>query len=445
MRSQPRNPVRPRDGTRPGMAAHVASGTLVVVAALVALVVAACSPTAPSPAPSGVPSTTPPAGAATLSPEAAAAYRTIADQVSVIRGLSKPDRVEPVVIDAATLKANLAAEFNASNPAAEIASSERVLKLLGLLGAGVSLEQVYLELQDSQVIGYYDPKVKELFLVSRDGALGAVEEVTYAHEFTHELQDRRFDLASIGLDTIKDDSDRALALLALIEGDAVTTQTAWMTANLNAAQLGEVVAESSDPAMLAVLARTPRILLETSLFPYQAGATFVGSLQAQGGNASVDAAYANLPLSTEQILHPSAYAAGLKPIPVAMPAGLLPAFGPGWSIAVGDTFGELQTRVWLREGGVAGDVARTAAEGWGGDRLALLEGPSGAGAIAWATAWDTAADAGEFEAAARTAIGGLHLDGVVSRSGLRVAIVIRSAGVPDEATVRGTLDLLTRP
>ena len=201
----------------------------------------------------------------------------------MIRGLSAPDRVEPVVIDAATLKANLAAEFDASNPSAEIAKSERVLKLLGLLGPSASLEQVYLELQDSQVIGYYDPKVKELFLVSRDGALGAVEEVTYAHEFTHELQDRRFDLNSLGLDTIKDDSDRALALLALVEGDAVTTQTAWMTANLSAAQLGEVVAESSDPAMLEVLARTPRILLETSLFPYQAGATFVGTLRGPGG------------------------------------------------------------------------------------------------------------------------------------------------------------------
>ncbi len=415
-----------------------------VAAMLIVLVAAACGPAIPSPSPTPA-SSTPPTGAASLSPEAAAAYRTIADQVTVIRGLSSPDRVDPVVIDAATLKANLAAEFDASNPSAEIAKSERVLKLLGLLGPSVSLEQVYLELQDSQVIGYYDPKVKELFLVSRDGALGAVEEVTYAHEFTHELQDRRFNLDSLGLDTIKDDSDRALALLGLIEGDAVTTQTAWMTANLSAAQLGEVVAESSDPAMLEVLARTPRILLETSLFPYQAGATFVGTLQAQGGNAGVDAAYGNLPVSTRQILHPADYAAGTKPVAVTLPATLAATFGSGWSIGTSDTFGELQSRVWLREGGVTGDVARIAAEGWGGDRMALLEGPSGAGAIAWATSWDSSADAGEFETAGRTAIAGLHLDGAVSRSGARVAIVIRSAGVPDEATVRGALAVLTRP
>ena len=94
---------------------------------------------------------------------------------------------------------------------------------------------------------------------------------------------------------------------------------------------------------------------------------------------------------------------------------------------------------------MTGDVARIAAEGWGGDRLALLEGPSGAGAIAWATAWDSAADAGEFETAARTAIAGLHLDGAVSRSGARVAIVIRSAAAPDEATIREVLAVLTRP
>ncbi|MEO8468997.1 MAG: hypothetical protein ABI573_04950 [Chloroflexota bacterium] len=406
------------------------------LAVVLGLLIAACGP-----APTGSLSAGP-SQPATAPPDADAIYRTIAAQVSAIRQLDAPDRVEPVTIDGPTLVANIAKEFKTSNPPAEIAKSERLLKVMGLLPSDASLSRIYLDLQGSQVIGYYDPKVKKLFIVSRDGALGAIEEVTYAHEFTHELQDKHFDLNSLGLDTIKDDSDRVLATLSLVEGDAVSAQTAWMVANLTPTQLGEVAAEAADPAMLAVLARTPRILLETSLFPYQTGATFVGQLQGTGGYASVNAAYKHPPTTTEQILHPGAPAAALEPIRLIVPADLATQFGAGWTATAQDTFGELQTRVWLREGGVAGDVARTAAEGWGGDRLVLMDGSGGATAAVWTTAWDTAEDAQAFESAARTAIAGLHLDALVSSEGSRVAMVIRSSGGPDDATARDILNRL---
>ena len=400
---------------------------------LLGLLIAACGPS-----PTGSPSSGP-SQPATAPPDADAIYRTIAAQVSAIRQLDAPDRVEPVTIDGPTLVANIAKEFETSNPPAEIAKSERLLKVMGLLPSDASLARIYLELQGSQVIGYYDPTVKKLFIVSRDGALGAIEKVTYAHEFTHELQDKHFDLSSLGLDTIKDDSDRVLAILSLVEGDAVSAQSAWMVANLTPAQLGEVAAEAADPAMLAVLARTPRILLETSLFPYQAGATFVAQLQSQNGYASVNAAYKNPPTTTEQILHPGSPAASLVPIKLEIPADLAAQFGAGWTATAQDTFGELQTRVWLREGDVAGDVARTAAEGWGGDRLVLMDGPGAATAAVWTTAWDSVVDSQAFESAARTAISGLHLDALLTRSGSRVAMVIRSSVGPDDATVQTIL------
>ena len=406
-------------------------GTSLAIA--LGLLIAACGP-APTASPSAGPSQP-----ATLPPDADAIYRTIATQISAIRQLDAPDRVEPVVIDGPTLVANIAKEFESSNPPAEIAKAERLMKVMGLLPSDASLARIYLELQGSQVIGYYDPTVKELFIVSRDGALGAIEEVTYAHEFTHELQDKHFDLNSLGLDTIKDDSDRVLAILSLVEGDAVSAQSAWMVANLTPAQLGEVAAEATDPDMLAVLARTPRILLETSLFPYQAGATFVAQLQAEGGYPSVNAAYKDPPTTTEQILHPGGAPAALVPIKPAIPADLAAQFGAGWTATAQDTFGELQTRVWLREGGVAGDIARLAAEGWGGDRLVLMDGPGVATAAVWTTAWDSVADAQAFESAARTAIAGAHLDALLSSAGSRVALVIRSAATPTDATLHAVL------
>ncbi len=413
------------------------------LAILFSLLVAACSPS-PSPSPSAAPGQSPSAPPS-VRPDVDAIYRAIAAQVSAIRQLDAPDRVEPEVIDGPTLVANLAKEFETANPPDEIAKSERLLKTMGLLPADADLARIYLDLQGSQVIGYYDPTVKKLFIVSRDGALGPIEELTYAHEFTHELQDKHFDLTSLGLDTIKDDSDRTLALLALVEGDAVSAQTAWMTANLSPAQLAQVAAEASDPAMLAVLARTPRILLETSLFPYQAGATFVAQLQAEGGYGSVNAAYKDLPTTTEQILHRGASPPALVPVRPEIPTNLASFFGSGWTATAQDTFGELQTRVWLREGGVPGDVARVAAEGWGGDRLALMDGPGGATAVAWITAWDSPSDAQAFESAANAAIAGLHLDAQVRRSDPRVAIVIRSGGSPDDLAIQNILRTLLGP
>ena len=364
---------------------------------LVVLVVACTANPTPSTGPTTAPSASPSAAATIGSPapsaDDATIYRTIAAQVASLRGLDAPTHVEPAIIDRATLQKNLEAEFDKDNPADQIARTERIDKALGFLSPGLSLRELYLKLQGSQVIGYYDPTAKKLFIVSHDGGLGPTERLTYAHEFTHQLQDGHFDLNGLGLDKLSTDSDRALAILSLVEGDATGIQTSWMIANLTATDLAQVAAEASDPALLAILAGMPPLLLETSLFPYQAGAVFVNGLRAGGGNPAVDAAFGHLPASTEQILHPDKYAVGEGPVKVVLPDDLAARFGSGWSEAATDTLGELQTRVWLKQGGLAGDLARTAADGWGGDRMVLIAGPDGASVLVYESVWDLAADA----------------------------------------------------
>jgi hypothetical protein len=397
------------------------------VAALLAaaLLVAACSDAPPSASP----------GASSAPEDTLAIYRTIAEDVAAIRDLEKPDRADPQVIDAAQLFENFQAEFDESNPEEVILLAERVYKALGLFPQDASLRDIYLELQGSQVIGYYDPSVDELFIVARscDAGetcdLGPTERLTYAHEFTHELQDAAFDLESLGLEEAVDEGDLALAILGLVEGDAVSAQTAWMAEHLSPADLARVAAEASTPEMLAVMARTPAILLETSLFPYQAGAAFVNHLMAQGGYGAVNDAYENLPLSSEQILHPEKYLAGEEPVDVDIRDDLAAVFGSGWTLDTRDTLGELQLKVWLREGGLLGDQARIATEGWGGDRIALLAAPdSGGDVIVISTAWDSAADAAEFRDAATAVVAGLGRGGSVVLRDERVVVSIGSAG-----------------
>ena len=116
-------------------------------------------------------------------------------------------------------------------------------------------------------------------------------------------------------------------------------------------------------------------------------------IQSSGGWPAVDALFTKMPESTEQILHPDKYTAGEAPIKVTLPDDLATRLGTGWSVPLQDTFGEYQLGIWLREGGVVGSEATAAAAGWGGDRLAVMEGPDGAWAVVLDTTWDTDNDA----------------------------------------------------
>jgi hypothetical protein len=139
------------------------------LAALLAAATLACGCTGGDATPSPLASS-----GSTPSPSASSAedpievYRAIAADVVAIRGLDAPDRIDPTVIDADQLRANLEAEFEKSNPEAQIRIGERVYKALGLLPDDASLEQIYLDLQGSQVIG--SAPGRQAAVVSRSGS-----------------------------------------------------------------------------------------------------------------------------------------------------------------------------------------------------------------------------------------------------------------------------------
>jgi hypothetical protein len=354
-------------------------------------------------------------------------YGAIRSQVEAIRGLQPTADVDPVTIDANQLRTNLTAEFDTSNTATNLQFSQDELETLGLLPKGASLRDLTLDFQSASVAGYYSPDKKQLFVVSRSGGVGPAEEVTYAHEFTHQLTDQHFDLSKLGTDAAHQ-SDRALAQLSLIEGDAVSVQTTWTLQNLTAQEMGQLLSASLDPAALAALQRAPAYLRETALFPYQGGLSFVTTMLRNGTYDQVDTAYADAPQSTEQILHPEKYTAHERPVDVRLPGGLAGKVGSGWTDAGGDTLGELVLRLWLTQNGVPAATATPAAAGWGGDRLAVLRGPSGNVTVAIRTEWDTPADADAFAGAALAAMQAGRLDGTVRRLAAGPKVVVLAIG-----------------
>jgi hypothetical protein len=362
------------------------------------------------------PPSTGPTPAPTATPKPEEVYAAIKQSVIDIRGLQPKRDIDPQILDETELGKRVKDAFNRDNPPEIVRANERLLKGLDLLPEDASLATMFVDMQSSQVAGYYDPDAKELFVVSRTGGLGPTERVTFAHEFTHALQDQNFDLNEFDLAEVGQ-GDRGLARLSLIEGDATAVMTVWVQQHLNIVELLQLTQEASDPEALPILEELPPIIREGALFPYDAGLKFVLALQSSGGEGAVDGAFKDPPASSEQIMHFEKYEAHEKPVAVAIPTGIAGRLGNGWKESLQDTLGEFQLGVWLRQGTDRATVANDAAAGWGGDRVALYEGPNGAWGIVLMTAWDSEQDARDFsDAAAQTiskddAVGGINLEG----------------------------------
>ena len=147
------------------------------------------------------------------------------------------------VFDQAGLCAYLRASFRDQNPEALVQATETLYKQLLLIPQDASLEKLYLDMLTSQVAGLYDDKTKKMYVVSKDGTIGPAEKITYAHEFTHALQDQRFELKNVVGDA-PDQSDRTLARTALVEGDATLLMSLWAQQHLSLADLGAVAGSS---------------------------------------------------------------------------------------------------------------------------------------------------------------------------------------------------------
>jgi hypothetical protein len=338
-------------------------------------------------------------------PSDLATFATIEKQVEAIRGLHARTPVTPVLLDSTELRAMLTKIDAEQTDHKALAAEGRLFIDLGLLPDGASLEQLGLDLDAGQVIGFYDTVSKGLYVLSDSGGVGAIEKATFAHEYTHALQDQNFGLDKLGIDTA-DQGDRDLARTSLAEGDATWLMTEWMIHNLSALDLQAIGNDPSSATQTRQLAAAPAILRQTLLFPYEQGLAFVEDAYDHGGWAAVDKLYSAPPASTSQILHSELYSAGVAPVALTVPA--VPAtMGSGWKLTMQDTLGELQLRVWLAGESptdAATKAAASATADWGGDRVGLYEGPDGAWAVVLNTDWRSTAGSDAFYAAATTSL-----------------------------------------
>lgn len=376
----------------------------------------AASPSAaPTPAASAAVSCSGDSAAATFNPvpvgadtPTGAAFAGIESAVETIRGIKATASVPRNTLDPTGLCAFLVQSWERDSPADYVAATETLYKLLGLLPRDASLEQLYLDLLGSQVVGFYDVATKSMYVISTTGEVGTIERITYAHEYDHALQDQAFGIKKV-VGTALDQGDRSLARRALVEGDATLLMSLWAQKNLTLAELGSLSA-ATDPASQAALDASPPILKETLMWPYTTGLMLtLGAYQTSASFDGVNALWKNPPDTTEQLLHADKLASREPARPVELPAGLTDKLGAGWKVGVQDTFGELQLGILARTGDSA--AGTDPAVGWGGDRVSLLEGPNGAQAAIVGTVWDTPQAAADYFAKIGALATRLNADG----------------------------------
>ncbi len=310
--------------------------------------------------------------------------------VEKVRGVPFPGKVASAILHEKDLKRVLGQKLVEDLPAPfpRYAAS---LAAVGFFDPEPLLEQKLTNLYARQVAGFYDPAEKKFFIVperTAETAAGAapelgvsaetlLEDTLLAHELTHALQDRRLDLVP-RLKALHDSSDGLLALEAFLEGEAtVVMMDALLTRLPDEAK--DLVGPETLATMMSGLAAgatiegsegVPPFFVKEMLFPYVGGTAWIQAKKKAGGWPAVDAAYARLPRTTSEILHPDRASTGR----VLLDPGDRPSAAsapPGMRLLYEDTFGEWMLGALLERAGAA-NAASLAAE-WQDDRVAFFE------------------------------------------------------------------------
>lgn len=331
---------------------------------------------------------------------------------SLLPGLAERSGLElrrPVKVERRSrteLERYLRAKLDEEMPADEERWIGRSYALLGLLPEELDLGRLLLDVYTEQVVGFYAPDSTALFVL--DDAPPEALEAVLLHELVHAVQDQAVDL-----DSLTDRSmgnDRQVAAQAAIEGQATLVMLEAATARraegpVDLSEISDFAAQvrptlEAARAQYPALGGAPKIVQESVLFPYVEGTLFVHALWAASDGEARPAPFGErLPRSTEQVLRPEKLLSSPDP-PTTVTVDVA-----GTPVLYRNTLGQAETRILLEEvaglpseegaDSLSGPTASEAADGWDGDRYALVGEGDGTG-LAWVSVWDDAAARDRF-------------------------------------------------
>lgn len=278
-------------------------------------------------------------------------------------------------------------------------------EITGLLKKGQDYKQILSEYSNDNVVGQYDYYWDQIILVENQNP-DKYDLMTYAHEYTHALQDHNFEPFEKGPSDCASAPDKCLAYNALLEGDPELVSLHWLD-NTDDEEIKEEYYKylsniEQEPQYFFDFEppQTPYYIQRNTYFPYIQGLEFTKFLYEHGGWEAINRAYQEPPLSTEQILHPELYPSE-NPLKIVLP-DLSFILGSRWRKIAQFTLGEWKLLLTLTSGAdlqyrLTEKMGNRAASGWGGDILQIYQNEATDKFIVILdSVWDTKKDAEEF-------------------------------------------------
>jgi hypothetical protein len=255
-------------------------------------------------------------------------------------------------------------------------ADQRALEAFGLIPRGFPLESYLLDLLTDQIAGLYDSKAGEFYIA--DWISAEDQKPVMAHELTHALDDQYYHIDA-WQKAARPNDDAESAREAVLEGSALAAMFDYTLAPekmsvRNFADIASLIDQQAldeaekDPVMV----KAPQFIKDDLLFPYVAGAGFTQQfLKATSGWADFHKVFENPPVSTQQILHPEMYLAGVKPPPLALPKikSILPH---GWKELDQNVMGEYGLNEVLKQF-LDKEGAASLSPDWAADRYSISE------------------------------------------------------------------------
>lgn len=309
---------------------------------------------------------------ASPSPSPSVAVETVVERaktfIAEFRGAPFTEDVEVLLLSGSAFTSLLNEDEDETDPDADITTDEEdfeaTLHALQLADPDDDLEAEEDALRNSSVLGFYDTDRKRL--VVRAGTLDAFAELTLVHELTHAWQDQHHDLDSLWEGVVT--QDHALAVRALVEGDATRTENAWREAQPASVKREIDRREREEWESTGTAEDVPRVVRSLGAlygFPYDVGESFAQYVWDNGNNQALTSAFADPPTTTAQVLHPEKFLVEDGPSDVPDPVA-------GGRVLDRGTLGEAGLIVTVGRGDVGKDAVG-AAEGWDGDEYVTWE------------------------------------------------------------------------
>ena len=257
------------------------------------------------------------------------------------------------------------ADTAAGVPEDEEVTTKMLAWALGVTPQGFDVNFFFSGNDAGLIAGFYTPRDQRI-VIKKSGKLDS-EYVVMAHEFTHAATDQAFGLPPERLEPIIDDV--SLARSSLVEGDAALAEMRVLSRLSPPKTVEKAIAAQiafKDRFAKERGAGVPYLLIDTALFPYQAGLGFACSIFKEQGWAAINRAYSKPPTTTAQILFPERFLAreqALETQPLAKP-------GPLWQLRDEGQIGAAHLKAMFEAPGDNEDQALTRplsrAASWGG-------------------------------------------------------------------------------